>query len=201
MKTLFLLTLYTAALSLSDGNAQYNTFDVLIGERIMGKLKAYHPAVKGSGTHTKVIAEVDVPLFGRTIEVYNEFEDNKLVSAKARKVVDSEVKEEVITSWSDEGYAVVYNQSGKKRSSVFHNDIVFTTLMLYYKEPVNIHKVYSERFGQMASVVKVGNSRYELRLPDGKKTLYTYKNGACVHIQSEVMGAKIVFRAVGTQAQ
>lgn len=201
MKSVLALLLFNLFFSSTHGNAQYQLYEVVVGDRLMGELKAYSPVVKDNITYLRVIAEVDIPLFGRTIDVQNEFQDQRLLSAKARKLVDAELKEEVLTAISGKGYAVTFNQIRKKRAATFNESIGFTALMLYYKEPVNVRKVYSERLGEMATVTKIGHGKYELRLPDGKKTIYTYKDGACIHIQSDVMGAKLIFRSVGLAAK
>ncbi len=179
----------------AEGAAGPRVYDVVIGERIIGTLTASHtPSAGGAAAQLSVIAEIDVPFFGRTIEVFNEFEGDRLFSAKARKVVGAGVREEVETRTRGAGYEVIYRQSGRKRTAGLPVAITFTTLMLYYREPLHVSKVYSERFGQMVPLVRLEEGRYELKLPDGKKTLYTYRNGACVHVQSEVMGTKLVFR-------
>ena len=52
--------------------------------------------------------------------------------------------------------------------------VVFTTVMLYYQEPVGIEKVYSERFLEYCSLEALDDHRYKLYLPNGKVNYYTY---------------------------
>jgi hypothetical protein len=56
---------------------------------------------------------------------------------------------------------------------------------------VNIKEVYSERFGQMCSLKKLSEGNYGVTLPDGKKGIYTYKNGQCSEVRTDLAGFKL----------
>lgn len=62
---------------------------------------------------------------------------------------------------------------------------------LYYQEPSNVGVVYSERYGQMCPVKKLDESRYSVILPNGKQSIYAYRQGLCTEVLSELAGMKL----------
>jgi len=64
-------------------------------------------------------------------------------------------------------------------------EIRHTVATLYFAEPVNITRVYSENSLRFLTVKNTGPHIYELTLSDGKKNYYTYKNGQCTKVQAE----------------
>lgn len=61
-------------------------------------------------------------------------------------------------------------------------DMGFTTAKLYFKEPVGINEVYSERFLQYCPLEVVGGHKYKLNLPDGKTNYYRYEDQKLVEV-------------------
>ena len=58
----------------------------------------------------------------------------------------------------------------------------FTSVMLYYQEPVGIEKVYSERFLEYCSLEALDDHKYKLYLPNRKINYYTYEEGVLLEI-------------------
>ena len=53
----------------------------------------------------------------------------------------------------------------------------FTSVMLYYQEPVGIEQVYSERFLEYCNLEAMDDQKYKLYLPNGTVNYYTYGEG------------------------
>ena len=64
-------------------------------------------------------------------------------------------------------------------------EIRHTIAKLYFIEPININRVYSENFLSFLAIRSTGPHTYELTLADGKKNYYTYENGLCTKVQAE----------------
>lgn len=52
--------------------------------------------------------------------------------------------------------------------------IDFTTLMMYYEEPSNIKRLYSERFQKMVSIERLDQHSYKIDFPNGDVNHYHY---------------------------
>lgn len=63
-----------------------------------------------------------------------------------------------------------------------HNGLQFTTVKLYFQEPVGINQVYSERFLEYCPLEFTGDHKYKLYLPNGKINYYTYANNSLVEV-------------------
>lgn len=175
-------------------DAQKQIFDVLIGEKVIGQMVVTEPKTSNDLTVCSLSAEIDAPFFARTILLTTTHHKGVLHSSMARKTVSGDIKEEVKTIGQPGNYTVTFVEGKKKKENTQHRTIAHTTLGLYYTEPVHITQIYSERFGQMASLRKTRDNQYQLTTPDGNSTFFTYLNGKCVQVQSSVMGMKLTFR-------
>ncbi len=75
-------------------------------------------------------------------------------------------------------------------------DLRFTTAKLYFQEPLEVKKVYSERFLQYCPIEALGDSRYKLHLPDDKVNYYTYKDDQLIAVLVERTWFNLEFRKV-----
>ena len=110
--------------------------------------------------------------------------------------MNGKLKEKTNTVKTSDSYHVTFAdaKSGAKETAKVSHPINHTVTSLYYREPVNLKQIYSDRFGKMCPVQKVGSGAYEVMMPDGKKTLYTYAQGQCREVQSEIVGFNLIFR-------
>lgn len=65
---------------------------------------------------------------------------------------------------------------------------------LYFTEPVGVKQIWSDAFGQMLEIKPAGVHRFELVLPDGKSSFYSYFKGICVLVETEMLFGKISFQ-------
>jgi len=61
--------------------------------------------------------------------------------------------------------------------------INYSVLSLYYQEPVNVSKIYSDNFQQYVNIKKVATDKYQVIFPNGNINYYTYKNGICTNVE------------------
>ena len=62
-------------------------------------------------------------------------------------------------------------------------NIGFSSIMLYFKEPVGVTKIFIEREGGFLPIQKTGAGQYEYTLADGTKNTYRYQNGVLHEIE------------------
>ncbi len=77
-----------------------------------------------------------------------------------------------------EGNGYRYFENGNSKL-IGRFPIYYSTLLLYVKPPLNIDRVYSQKFQNFLSVKKIKENQYRLMLPDGKYNDYTYTDGTC----------------------
>lgn len=65
-----------------------------------------------------------------------------------------------------------------EKTHYIQKSITYTTTMLYFEEPININRVYSELDGSFHTLKNKGNHVYEKITPDGEKSLFYYQNGS-----------------------
>lgn len=130
-----------------------------------------------------------------TIEVidkmYAVFRNNVLHTATIYRTLNGNVRVNNLTQWQNGKYAL--STKDEKNSGAFTQSIRFTTVSLYFDEPLNLTEVYSEKFQRMVSVKSIGIHKYQLTLPDGNTAKYTYLNGQCSEVEAKTDWAVIKF--------
>jgi hypothetical protein len=75
---------------------------------------------------------------------------------------------------------LIVNRDGEK--TVLPMAVNFSSLVLYFTEPPNMQKVFSERLGQFFEMVKQSDGTYLTSL-DGHTAVYTYKAGKLIALE------------------
>lgn len=191
----FTLFLITSILFVSNSSkAQHNVYDVIIGGRTIGLLKVFGGDAKSDMETQRIESDFKVLFYSGKFSTQASFVDGKLVNAVSAHQVNGDLKEKTQTKSLDKSsYSVSFSgEDGEKKSSKEFSEPIFNTVTsLYYKEPVDIKEVYSERYAQMCSVKKISEGNYGVTLPDGKQGVYTYKNGLCQEVKTDLAGFKL----------
>ncbi|MES2773622.1 MAG: DUF6134 family protein [Bacteroidota bacterium] len=112
----------------------------------------------------------------------NLFKDGLLQRAAMIRTVNGSTKVSNNIMHSPKGY-VCMRMDGD--TVMVKDEIRHTIAKLYFTEPLNITRVYSENFLSFLAIKSTGPHTYELTLADGKKNYYTYVNGLCTKVQAE----------------
>lgn len=112
----------------------------------------------------------------------NLYKDGLLQNAVMIRTVNGSTKVSNNILHSPQGY-ICKNIDGD--TVMVKDEIRHTIATLYFREPVNINRVYSENFLSFLAIKSTGPHTYELSLADGKKNYYTYNNGLCTKVQAE----------------
>lgn len=164
--------------------AQSETFDVYIRDRKSGEVQVNklctsgycHYAITGSSSYY-FVTHFDVEFL--VSASYN----NKglLIQASSQHSVNGKVRSNSYTEEAGKDYRVTINEQTKL---IKEQDIKFSTVQLYFKEPKDVKRVYSERFGQFLDIApKEGQEGvYVLNLPNEKQSVYHYKEGKLVKV-------------------
>ncbi|MBE9461387.1 DUF6134 family protein [Dyadobacter subterraneus] len=194
MKYLTLLVI-TAGLMLPFSSvSQTVMYDVMVAGRVIGSVKVLLYENTTKTVKRRIEAEFSIPFYSGSFSSENDFLEGNLQSSVTEHFVNGKQKESTHTSnRHPQLYHVDF--SGKARDygklKELNQAINHTMTGLYYQEPSNVGVVYSERYGQMCPVKKLDESRYGVILPNGKQSIYAYRQGLCTEVQSELAGMKL----------
>tara|TARA_R100001369_G_scaffold92875_1_gene140755 strand:- start:2942 stop:3376 length:435 start_codon:yes stop_codon:yes gene_type:complete len=135
------LLVFTATKSTVPNTSKY--FDIVLKDKIVGVLKVSQNT-KDSITYYQSSTVIKTRLI-KDIELdYNydvSFNDMLLKKANVQITVNNKPHFETITLWKD-GYYQITKNSNEENTIV--EPIAYTTILLYFQEPVDIDRCYSE---------------------------------------------------------
>lgn len=89
-------------------------------------------------------------------------------------------------------YKVLYND----KPSHVKEHISFSSILLYFKEPVGVNKVFVERIGDFLPLKKTAAGEYEYLQPDGTRSIYRYHQGKLKEIELKRSMGSVYIRPV-----
>ncbi|WP_353719603.1 DUF6134 family protein [Dyadobacter sp. 676] len=171
-----------------------NVYDVIVAGRTIGSLKVFDEKSGDDNETHRIESDFKVMFYKGSYSTQTNYVQGKLVSATCAHHVNGDLKEKTLTKTSSKSlYEVLFSgEDGADKPSVVVNKPISSTITsLYYREPVNITEVYSERYGKMCHIRKLSDGRYGVTLPDGKEGVYSYKNGLCREVKTDLAGFKL----------
>jgi len=174
--------------------SQTNVYDVIVAGRTIGSLRVFDYDVKNQVETHRIESDFKILFYKGKFSTQTSYVQGQLVSAVSAHEVNGDLKEKTQTKSSVKSlYEILFSgeDAEDKPRKEFNSPINNTVTSLYYKEPINISQVYSERYGQMCSVKKISDGNYGVSLPDGKQGIYTYKNGLCREVKTDLAGFKL----------
>lgn len=189
-KALLLPAFMFAFLAIS---AQRNVYDIFlfgnkIGQTVVerkqtGKTVQYTLTSKSEASvlFTKKTSEMNYKIV---------YEDGQLLSAYVKNVKDG-VTEISDILWQGTQYLI------KKGAEILHlsQPINFSSVHLYFTEPIGRTNIFSERLGEYCRFTKTAEGVYECKLPNGVSNIYRYKNGMLYELEMS-KGASVYLRLV-----
>ncbi len=162
----------------------------------MGELTISPSHSGDGGDHLRVRGAIDTFLYDVVYVSENKFENGVLKASMSSQEVNGKLKEKTNTVKTADRYRVTFaeGQSAAKETTRISHPINHTVTSLYYREPLNMKKIYSDRYGAMCAVQRVDAGAYDVVMPDGKKTRYTYAEGQCREVKTQIAGLNLIFR-------
>ncbi len=175
---------------------QATVYDILLAGKSVGELTITPSRAADGSEHTRVRGAIDTFLYDVVYVSENRFEKGVLKSSMSSQEVNGKLKEITNTVKTADRYRITIaeGQSVAKEADPISHPINYTVTSLYYQEPVNMKLIYSDRYGEMCAVQKVSAGAYDIVMPDGKKTRYTYNQGQCREVKSQIAGLNLIFR-------
>jgi hypothetical protein len=194
------MKLFSLALILSTffhsqvAKSQTNVYDVIVAGRTIGSLKVFSDQIQNDVETHRIESDFKILFYSGKYSTQTSFVEGKLVSAVSAHHVNGDLKERTQTKSSVKSLYEIWfsgEDADKKPKKEFNTPINNTITSLYYREPVNVREVYSERYGQMCIIRKLADGSYGVSLPDGKQGIYSYKNGLCREVKTDLAGFKL----------
>jgi hypothetical protein len=108
------------------------------------------------------------------------FKNGIMMQSSVYRKINNDIKVNKRTTYKT-NYYEVNNKNNLLQLKL--NGISYNQLSLYFFEPVNINKVYSEHYDKYLSIKKTQAGCYVIEYPDGSKNYYYYKNGICSKVK------------------
>ena len=176
---LLLMLLKLASLKAQDKRLQYN---IVRNGKVIGWTKL---------TKTSTDQQVDIKLqseaktrfvFQFVVRAIEEvvFNNGTLVYSSQFRKLNADVKENKSMKLTSNGYQLY---KGKDVQAMSIRAVRQHMLALYFEEPKQGDRFYSDSFQQFLDVEKIADGGYKIKLPDGNTCCYYYKNGICTNVK------------------
>lgn len=135
---------------------------------------------------TNIIASIQV-----NVQLLNFFDTgNTLLEASySRSINDGSPKQHRIR-FTKGGYELV---SQGNQTQLFTGSVQFSTLQLYFQEPLQVTEVFSENHCRNIPLKCIGKGVYSLQQQDGYTTTFWFANGRLEKIEGDSMFGKVQF--------
>ena len=151
-------------------------FDVVLKNKVVGSLMTSQKTV-GSKTlyhsttniQTRLIVDVEVD--------YNysvTFIKDQLDEANVEITINDKPHSKTHTLRNKDEYQITKDNGNL---IVLDDAIDYSTILLYFKEPIQVQQCYSEQDGSMNHIIDLGNHIYKKINAKNKENLYYYENG------------------------
>ena len=169
------------------------TYDVVRNEKVIGSIKTVE-TVTGSNYHYQLQSRVSVSIlflkYRVELSLAGFYEDGILTSASLSKRVNGKEKERNKIDLKNRVYTI------SKRGELiekFDGSISYAVSALYFNEPLNQTKVYSETHLKFIPLEKISTRSYRMILPNGRVNIYTYKDNICEYALIDAGITKVEF--------
>lgn len=133
-----------------------------------------------------LVSQVDVKTILRST-----YKDGVLLSSFAKNEKNGEIEQYADTQLKEPEYFITTHE-GK---NTLKEQIKMSVASLYFTEPNNQHRIYSEVWGRFLPLTKKENS-YTLQLPNGRSTTFFYENGKLIEIHTTTKVGKVKIKRV-----
>jgi len=170
---------------------QSHEYEIRYGNHVIGNVSA-HCKATGAAKNISIQSKVDMALTRFNLNISCEFDNSVMVHSKVVRTSKSGDNKSITTQREGKNYSII--QNGEK--SVLNNtEIVHSISELYFTEPRQITRIFSETYGAFLTLKPVGEGLYELSLPEGKKNVYKYVKGVLMQVEvSQAFGKALIVR-------
>lgn len=174
------LTILTTFFSLTSLSGQTLRYDVVKGSKNLGALTVKR-TISGNVEEMQFDSDVTFRIlfaFNLRFAQYEKFHDGKMNWGKAISLLNGRPQKESKIVSDNNGYQLTLDGV----TVPIREEINYSVSQIYFIEPMDGQRVFSQQFGQFLTFEKVGEHKYLMPSPDGDN-YYTYLNGICVDVR------------------
>ena len=180
----------------SDTSITTLNYNITFRDKVVGTLKSTKFKKHGT-TYYQSINNTKLRLIKEFLVNYKydvEFNNGFLNKADVFITVNNSPHSKTSTQWMNSHYKIVKNDATEK---TLEDPIYYSTIQLYFNEPINISKCYSEQDGSFNTIVPLENHTYKKINSQGKENIYYYQDG--VLTKATIDGGLIHFDIIATK--
>lgn len=151
-------------------------------------------SIQGNGTTLQLTVSMEARiLLSIKVQAFTEnlFLGNCLARAHYEKVVNGARLNSLSLKQAGNRYVVIDDDV---TTIIEKPSICFTSICMYFSEPVSVYTLYSESNNCFVALEHLGNGRYRLRQPNGHSTTYCYQQGQLIRMEAESSYGLIIFQ-------
>jgi hypothetical protein len=173
---------------------QIHNYEIRVANHIVGNVNARSKQT-GTVKNISIQSDVDIKLLAKFhLDITCDFDNNLMTRSRVIKTSARNNGENKAITTLREGKSYSITQNGEK-TMLSNTDILHSVSELYFIEPRQITRIYSETLGAIVPLTALGNGLYELSLPDGKKNVYKYEKGVLVQVEvNQTFGKAYIIR-------
>lgn len=164
---------------------QQKSFDIYWGKKNIGEVRATL-SKEGEKYAYRVISDVNFSVlwkeYNRSTTNHTVRSAERLLSTYAGVYMNEELEDSTTLKYVGADRYQCYRHP-REQCSIGDPPAHFTTIMLYFHEPVEVHQIYSELYLENCELVEIKPHQYKLTLPNGEHNYYTYLNGELQEVQ------------------
>lgn len=103
------------------------------------------------------------------------FDNDVLQSANVDINYNGNQHAQTQTKRKNNEYQVIKDE---KLEATWKETIYYSTISMYFEEPMNITRCYSEQEGDFNTIIHLGNHKYKKTNTSGRESFFFYKNGS-----------------------
>ena len=185
-----LFTVIPVAVLYLQAHAQTNVFEVRVANHAVGTIEA-NRKMAGPAKSIIIKTRIQIMLSKINSDMVNEYTNNVLNTALSSRISGKNGEDKkTVTRRNGKDYTIIVN--GNKHM-LNNTEIGECVADLYFVEPKQVTRVFSESLGVFLAVKSIGGGMYELIMPEGKKNIYKYENGKLVLVEVNHAFGKAVF--------
>jgi len=168
-------------------------FTIYRSKKAIGSLKVTsRKCVQGfklnlsSQIQTQVVFDLNISVF-----IENIMGPDLLIHSYSERKINGSTKIKNTLALKNDTYLY---QGRQEANSTLPDKILFTSTILYFREPIGIHQLYAENFNCMVPIKQIGSHIYLLQLPDGKYSTFYYEKGILVKMISKTMFGEVLIQ-------
>jgi len=163
--------------------AQTHTFGIHAAGKEIGKITASLTEHENKQSY-EIVSDVNFKVlwrkYNRTTSNLAIYENEELTASFSGVYMNEDLEDSSTLYMGQDKYLCF--RYPNERFEIKKEPVHFTTAKLYFKEPIGVDQIYSERYLDYGSIEHIENHQYKLTLPNGKVNYYTYTDEVLVEV-------------------